>query len=294
MAETPRPAQYVDIGGTMWPTMVTEKTLKAIRDFDVWDDDMWIAVYPKSGTHWASEICNLIKYSGNSQHGHNPSPMEFFSGNPSQHSPTLVSEYNNVSEWESPRVIATHVPVEYLPRKILDEGKGKVLSVIRNPKDTVVSEYYFLKGVKPGAPETFSQCLVENGTSEHAPYNTWFGHVLGYWGQRHHRQFLVLKYEDMKRDTRGAVIQIADFMGRPLSDEALDKIVDLVQVDSMKTRFKTAGESQEKENKKGAKNILRKGVVGDWKTHFSVAENEAFDALYRQKMAGSGLELQFE
>ncbi len=48
MANT-RPAQYVDIGGIMWPTMVTEDSLKAVRDFDVWDDDVWIAVYPKSG-----------------------------------------------------------------------------------------------------------------------------------------------------------------------------------------------------------------------------------------------------
>ena len=36
------------------------------------------------------------------------------------------------------------------------------------------------------------------------------------------------------------------------------------------------------------------GIVGDWKTHFTVAQNEAFDKLYREKMEGSGLHMEFE
>ena len=36
------------------------------------------------------------------------------------------------------------------------------------------------------------------------------------------------------------------------------------------------------------------GIVGDWKRHFTVAESEAFDKLYVEKMADIDLQLEFE
>ena len=66
------------------------------------------------------------------------------------------------------------------------------------------------------------------------------------------------------QDTRGAVIQIADHLGRPLSDEVIDKINNLVTVVKMKTRYHVAGEKPEiddngKALKVGAPNLVRKG-----------------------------------
>ena len=39
---------------------------------------------------------------------------------------------------------------------------------------------------------------------------------------------------------------------------------------------------------------LFSGKVGDWKNHFTVAENERFDRIYAEKMGGTGLSLDFE
>ncbi|CAH1268853.1 Hypp4007 [Branchiostoma lanceolatum] len=35
-------------------------------------------------------------------------------------------------------------------------------------------------------------------------------------------------------------------------------------------------------------------IVGDWKNHFSAEESAKFEQKYRKRMAGSGLEFEFE
>ena len=46
-------------------------------------------------------------------------------------------------------------------------------------------------------------------------------------------------------------------------------------------------------SKEGEESHFRKGVVGDWRNHFMPAQNEQFDALFAQKMAGSDLHFDF-
>lgn len=36
------------------------------------------------------------------------------------------------------------------------------------------------------------------------------------------------------------------------------------------------------------------GIVGDWKQHFTQEQSTKFDELFKQKMAGSGLDFDFE
>jgi hypothetical protein len=38
---------------------------------------------------------------------------------------------------------------------------------------------------------------------------------------------------------------------------------------------------------------FRKGIVGDWRNHFSAEQNERFDALYLEKMSGTALQFDF-
>jgi hypothetical protein len=40
--------------------------------------------------------------------------------------------------------------------------------------------------------------------------------------------------------------------------------------------------------------FFRKGEIGSWKEYFTVAQSEAFDQLYKERVQESGLEFQFE
>ena len=124
-----------------------------------------------------------------------------------------------------------------------------------------------------------------NGTVE---YGLWFDHVLEWWKHRDAENVLFLKYEDMKKDHRGAVKKIAEFMGYDLKEEIIDTIVEKSTFQNMKANLVSA--EIEKLRKPDAPHFFRKGVVGDWRNHFTPEQNAEFDAVYAEKMKGSGLD----
>jgi len=76
---------------------------------------------------------------------------------------------------------------------------------------------------------------------------------------------LFLKYEDMKKDHRGAVKKIAEFMGYNLKGEVIDTIVEKSTFQNMKENLAINDEIS-----KTRCSFFRKGVVGDWRGHFTL------------------------
>ncbi|XP_038050930.1 sulfotransferase 1A1-like [Patiria miniata] len=264
------------------------------------------------------EVVNLILVDGHEDkinRAQQSYPVEFHIQRPNAPPP----QYKTMTEWKAPRVIMTHLTEELMPSQIY-QGKGKVVYVIRNPKDTTVSNWKFIGPMNFDPKYEKWDDFVRESFSEDMVFGSWFTHVLNFWKKhRHDKNFLFLKYEDMKRDLKGAAIQISDFLGKNLSDEAIERVVEFSSLKSMKARFNQAKEAKDTKEeapqstpadkasapsgdgakaatsrKIGAPSIIRKGIVGDWKTMFTVAQNEQVDALYREKMAGSGLTIQFE
>eukprot|EP00057_Strongylocentrotus_purpuratus_P019327 XP_011673801.1 PREDICTED: sulfotransferase family cytosolic 1B member 1-like [Strongylocentrotus purpuratus] len=98
---------------------------------------------------------------------------------------------------------------------------------------------------------------------------------------------------------KGSIKRVANFLDRPLSDEKLDKMVELTEMKGMQKTYQEIEERMGDKGKSvtrlfGQVPFLRKGKVGGWKDEFTVAENEYFDKVYKQNMDGSGIEFQFE
>ncbi|XP_066288952.1 sulfotransferase 1B1-like [Branchiostoma lanceolatum] len=100
---------------------------------------------------------------------------------------------------------------------------------------------------------------------------------------------LFVKYEDMKKDFPSSVKTIAAFLEKELTDDHLARVLTSCSLESMR---KSLAESDESDAWR--QNIVRKGVIGDWKNHFSAEESAKFDQRYRERMTGSGLEFEFE
>nr|XP_054767524.1 sulfotransferase 1C2A-like [Lytechinus pictus] len=184
--------------------------------------------------------------------------------------------------------------------KTISFVKFQVIYVARNPKDTAVSMYHFCNYV-PNLPSYESwDVFFEEFLADRAPEGSWFENVLPWWRRRNHPNVLFLKYEDMKKDLPGAVRQIAEFMGKSLSDDVIAKIAEASTFKAMKNNPSSnpdtmimKGIEQAGMEKPKDKSFMRKGVVGDWKNYFTDDQNKRFDELHEKQMAGSGLEFEF-
>ena len=116
------------------------------------------------------------------------------------------------------------------------------------------------------------------------------------WKHRDAENILFLKYENLRKDHHGAVKKIAKFIGFNLKEEVIDTVVKKSTFQSMKDNPTTNPNIVEPIRllfKPGEQQFLRKGIVGDWRNHFTPEQNAEFDAIYAEKMKGSGLDFDF-
>ena len=101
----------------------------------------------------------------------------------------------------------------------------------------------------------------------------------------------------MKKDLPGAVKTISQFMGYDLDDTVIDRIAEMSTFESMKANPLANPDAKLKADNRisssSTTSFLRKGVVGDWRNHFSDEQSARLDDEYAKRMARSGLEFEF-
>ncbi|XP_031746282.1 sulfotransferase family 1C member 4 isoform X1 [Xenopus tropicalis] len=263
-----------------------------IQSFQARPGDVLIATYPKAGTTWVQEIVDLILNEGNE---------EICRRSPTHERMPFVEVLHmmkpgpeEVNAMPSPRVLKTHLPVQLVP-PLFWRYKCKVIYVARNPRDTVTSYYYFDHTITfhpaPGSWEEYLHRFMKGDVG----WGSWYDHVKGFWEQKDQHNILYLFYEDIKQNPIHEIRKVMRFLDKDLSEEVLEKIVHLSSFDHMKDNpmanfsafpSDVVDQSQYK--------FMRKGKVGDWKSHFTVQQNEMFEEKYQQQMHGSAMKFRYD
>ncbi|KAK3611715.1 hypothetical protein CHS0354_034383 [Potamilus streckersoni] len=97
---------------------------------------------------------------------------------------------------------------------------------------------------------------------------------------------LNLKYEEIKKNQHKEINRLAEFLEIDASASLVADIINKCDISNLKT---VRGDTKD-----GGKPFMyRKGTVSDWKNWLTVAENEAFDKVYQEKMAESDLKFEY-
>ncbi|KAJ3592617.1 hypothetical protein NHX12_007744 [Muraenolepis orangiensis] len=85
------------------------------------------------------------------------------------------------------------------------------------------------------------------------------------------------------KDLRSEVVRLCQFVGKNLSDDAIDAITKRASFDNMK-RDEAAYKWSNGMYKDNKSVFMRKGTIGDWKNYLTVAQSELFDRVYEEQM----------
>ncbi|XP_070552759.1 sulfotransferase 1A1-like [Ptychodera flava] len=277
--------------GRLMSCLSPVSTLEAIKQFDVRDDDIWIMTYPKSGTNLSNKIvrCTIESTSPNITKGTD------FPGNVFEFHPQGLPKafHQTIAEEVSPRVISTHLHGELLPEQ-LTEGKAKLIYIARNPKDVATSMYYHFS-VDPSCPDYSSWSeFYEDFKSGQVVFDSWADHVLYWWNRRHWENVLFITYEALIKDRRSEIKRISEFLGMPLDDDQIDMIEEESSFTTMKKNEASRPLFPIWKLDPALSPFVRKGIIGDWKNRFTVAENERFNEWYAQWIGDSGLKFDYD
>ncbi|XP_042590814.1 sulfotransferase 2B1-like [Cyprinus carpio] len=254
------------------------ESLKYCEEFTFRPDDILIVTYPKSGTTWMQEVVPLIVSEGDL------TPVLTV---PNWDRVPWLEEHRaillNLEQRPSPRVFATHFH-HHMMNESYFKTKPRVIYLMSDCKDVFTSSYYYYGMasylVKPGTQDEFMEKFLDGNVM----FGSWFDHVKGWINAEEKDSILHIFYEEMIADLKGSVEKIAKFLGKSLSQDVMEKIADHCVFKNMKqnkmSNFSLVP-NEFMDQKKSE--FMRKGIAGDWKNHFTEAQEQRFNAVYKEK-----------
>ncbi|XP_074646258.1 sulfotransferase 1C4-like [Tubulanus polymorphus] len=288
MALYEAPGQFDADGNGHYCRCTTKPELLAkVRNMEIFKDDCFVVSYPKTGTTLTRHTLFLICNDGD---------LEVTKQKPICERVLYLGADEHFAKIESlsrPRLMQIHFPFEMFPIQAMEKN-AKVIYVMRNPKDTLVSYYHYYRSCKslgnfPGTWDDFFQLFL----NKKLVHGYFYDHVLSWWNQRHRDNILFLKYEDMVTDPKSNILKICTFLGKTLSADKIDDIIKQTSFESMRDN-PTTNNSQSKFQDNKIFPFIREGKIGGWKKYFTAEQCEIIDKIHADRLAGTSLSFQFE
>lgn len=262
--------------GIIWPPNVQDP-VQRVNDtwnFPYKDGDLFVCSYPRTGSNWMLDMLAMLRSNTTDINVAMTPPVEILP------EPSFTKP--------QPRTLLTHMPFRLMPKAHARNG-GKMILLYRNPKDTVVSTYHFAqKGqtAYKGDLEEFLQYFI-SGEIMFSGYIQY----LRDWDQTMKQNpdipVIIVRYEDLKKDCVSQLRKLCNFIELDRTDAFLQEIAnrnDINKVKAAKEANPVLQEFIKATSSDGTLHFYRKGIMDDWKTHFTVAQTEQFDKVFSEQL----------
>jgi len=230
--------------------------------YDFQDADIYIISFPKSGRTWlrlmlGKYITELagIAFDELMEVYHITKPLKKF--------PTIAFVHDGANGY------VTDDPRELKKRKERYRNK-KVVFLARDLRDTLVSYYFHLKRrvrIYDGEISSFIRDEYYGAPKAVAFLNVWAQ------SRRVPKDFLLMRYEDMRQNPAGELARLLEFMGIPLEDHLVKSAVEFASFDNMKSMEKVNKFASNRIGVKAAEDAesykVRKGRVRGYHSYLS-------------------------
>lgn len=237
----------------------------AARGLTVYPDDTFLVSFPRSGNTWTRFlVCNLL----------DPDHPVGFSDLESRIPEIYDTTDRKLRALSRPRIIKSH--------ECFDPRYRKIIYIVRDPRDVVISYYEFQLKRRVISEECSLEDFVPRFmNAEFEPKTgSWRDHVLSWLATRGGApNFLLLRYEEMLGNPLRESTKIASFLGLDTSPERVTRAVALSSADRMR-KLEKAQSHLWKETKKTRqdKPFVGEAAAGGWRSSLperSVAEIES-------------------
>lgn len=252
---------------TVRRTLVRRRFRAAIRPTDV-----FLVAYPRSGTTWLAYMLG---------HALARDPDSLTIANLGELVPEANGAYffgepfGGFSQLPDPRVFRVHAPY--------DPSFRKVLYVLRDPRDVLVSRYHF-QGLVDGTVRGTMLDYVSR--DDHWPCR-WDEHVAG-WLLPPRGQVLALRYEDIRADPEAALVVALGFIGVDVPAERAAAAVEAARFERMRRLEEEHGRGTPSA---GEGRTIRRGEAGGWRDELPEEALAELERRYGEVMERVGYEL---
>ncbi|KAK2165925.1 hypothetical protein LSH36_44g07040 [Paralvinella palmiformis] len=291
MADYRFPGEWMKDNMVLEPK-ITAEAINQLESFEMKEDDVLIASYPKTGTTWAQELIWLLNNNADMKKALSVPVYERIPY-VEYKSDGVHSNLEMLLKTQRPYMMKTHLPSDIFQKQI-KAGKVKIIVIIRNPKDTLVSLYHFYRihrglGNFQGSWNDFFE-LYKTKHLIYGDYFEWYASWLEY---KEKSNIKLLKYEDMHHRMSDVIDDLLQFLGKSLSEDSIADIIKHLTFDSMSSNDMVNYHRSSFFDMK-VSSFMRKGIIGDWKNYFSDEQSAVVDKSYKDTFDALGVRLEFE
>jgi hypothetical protein len=254
-------------------------TDRAGREFQIFPDDTFLVSYPRSGNVWIRFLVANLLHPG----------VEVRFSNIERLVPDTHSQSSRaIKKTPRPRFIKSH--------QYFDHRYGRVIYIVRDPRDIILSYYQFQKKYRQ-IEDTFPieqyVDLYIAGTLGSENYGTWHSNVVTWIETRgKDSNFLLLRYEDFIADTPHELARLADFLEIDASPARLKEAIDRSAAGNMRRLEKQdAGVWAATRNRRQDIPMVGVATSGGWKDRLPESCVAKIEAAWGDLMIKVGYEL---